>query len=80
MDRGWLTALFESIDGIESTIANSDVVIMRYGSPDDPGDTALRGRRCIIFWQQQRHWLHLGDVSLIDGTFVRLYRRKPGHD
>jgi len=76
MDHGWLTALFESIDGIEETIANSDVVLMRFGSPDDPGDTALRGRRCIIFWQQQRHWLHLGDVPLNDGTFVRLYRRK----
>jgi len=80
MDRSWLTALFESIDGIEETIANSDVVIMRYGSPDDPSDTALRGRRCIIFWQQQRHWLHMGDVALNDGTSVRLYRRKAYRD
>jgi hypothetical protein len=77
-NRGWLTALFESLDGIEETIAGSDVVLMRYGSPNDPNDTALRGRRCIVFWQQQRHWLHLGDVTLSDGTSVRLYRRKPG--
>ena len=53
---------------------------MRYGSPDDPSDTALRGRRCIIFWQQQRHWLHMGDVALNDGTSVRLYRRKAYRD
>jgi|GEM_PF-1643181 len=77
MDREWLTALFESLDGIEKTIGGADVVVMRYGSPDNPKDTALRGRRCIVFWQQQRYWLHLGDVPLSDGTSVRVYRHQP---
>ena len=76
-DRAWLVALFESLDGIEGTIADSDVVVMRYGSPNDPADTALRGRRCIVFWKQQRHWLRLRDLPLSDGTAVRVYRRRP---
>ncbi|MBJ96242.1 MAG: hypothetical protein CMP23_17410 [Rickettsiales bacterium] len=75
-DRPWLEALFESLQGIEQTIAQSDVVIMRFGNPSDPSDTALRGRRCIIFWQQQQDWRHLGDVDLADGTSIRLYRRR----
>jgi hypothetical protein len=73
-DRAWLNSMFGSLNDIEATISAADVVIMRYGSPTDPEDTALRGRRCLVFWSQARYWQHIGSVALEDGTSLRAYR------
>ena len=56
---------------------SADIVIMRYGTPDDPNDNALRGRRCIVFWPQEHRWQHIGSLGLADGTSLRVYRHAP---
>jgi len=76
-DRRWLTAMFESLEGIEATIDAADVVVMRYGTPDGARDSSLRGRRCLVFWSQQHNWRHTGTIDLVDGTSVEMYQRRP---
>ncbi len=74
-DKQWLTEKFGSLEQLEATIAAADIVIMRYGTPDDPDDSALRGRRCIVFWPQAHRWQQIGSLGLEDGTSLRLYRQ-----
>jgi hypothetical protein len=76
-DRRWLTAMFESIEGVEATIDAADVVIMRSGTPDASPDSGLRGRRCLVFWSQQHNWRQMGTIDLVDGTSVEMYQRRP---
>lgn len=73
-DEGALRDGHGSVARIDDRIAESDVVVMRWGAR--PGkDQILRGRRCLPFWAQQHRFVLGGEVPLRDGTAVRFYQR-----
>jgi hypothetical protein len=74
-DEEWMRAVWGSTQALRATIAEADVLLMRYGSPEQPGDTALRGRRCTVF--DARRFSLERELPLLDGTRLRIYFRNP---
>jgi len=73
-DEAWIASVWGSTEALIETIGKADILLMRYGSPDDQKDTALRGRRCTIF---DEHAFRLEkELPLLDGTKLRVYFRK----
>jgi hypothetical protein len=71
-DEDWVRAVWGSTEELSATIAEADVLLMRYGSLSEPnGDTALRGRRCTVFNQQQFRVAE--ELPLLDGTSLKIY-------
>jgi hypothetical protein len=75
-DQGWMTSMFESVDQVNAIIADADVVVMRYGALEGSEDTAIRGRRCKVFWEQADAWQVEGSVELGDGTEIRVFGKR----
>ena len=73
-DEEWMTSVWGSTEGLKETIAKADVLLMRWGSPNDPADNALRGRRCTIF--DERDFRLRDEFPLVDGTRLRVYFRR----
>ena len=73
-DEEWMTSVWGSTEGLKETIAKADVLLMRWGSPNDPADNALRGRRCTIF--DERDFRLREEFPLVDGTRLRVYFRR----
>ena len=72
----WMTSVFEGPAEVDRQIGRADVVVMRFGAPDDPNDRVLRGRRCDVFWSQ-REWFDVAaDLPLPDGTSWRIWAKK----
>jgi hypothetical protein len=77
-DAPWMVSVFEDLRNVEATIAAADVVLIRWGAREDEGgkeDEALRGRRCKVFWPQERDWVLGGSLPMEDGTELRFYLR-----
>ena len=72
-DEEWMRAMWGSAEALRATIAEADVLLMRYGSPEQPGDTALRGRRCTVF--DARRFRLERELPLLDGTRLRIHFR-----
>jgi len=74
-DERWMTAVFETPMQVERILAKADVVLMRYGTPSEGSDRAVRGRRCSVFWRQAENFVLGGSDAIGDGTEVRFYLR-----
>jgi hypothetical protein len=70
-DEDWMTSVWGSTEALAATIAQADVLLMRYGSLTDGADQALRGRRCTIF--DERAFTLRKELPLLDGTSLRVY-------
>jgi len=79
-DERWMTAVFETPMQVERILADADVVLMRYGTPSEGSDRAVRGRRCSVFWRQAENFVLGGSDAIGDGTEVRFYLRVGGVD
>jgi hypothetical protein len=74
-DEDWVRAVWGSTEALSATISEADVLLMRYGSLSEPnGDTALRGRRCTVFSEQQ--FSVAEELPLLDGTSLRIYFKR----
>jgi len=72
-DEEWMRSVWGSTEVLAATIAEADVLLMRYGTPSSSKDTALRGRRCTIFKEHQFQLQK--ELPLLDGTRLRIYFR-----
>ena len=80
-DEDWMTSVWGSTDTLAATIAQADVLLMRYGSPKanpqqtgEARDERLRGRRCTIFDESQ--FALEDELHFLDGTSLRVYFKK----
>jgi hypothetical protein len=73
-DEEWMTSVWGATDALRETISRADVLLMRWGNPNDPSDNALRGRRCTIF--DERDFRLRDEFPLVDGTSLRVYFRR----
>ena len=77
-DRAWIESVFESVPELDRMIGDVDVVVMRYGVPNDPADQAFRGRRCEVFWTRTEGFEQRVELPLQDGTSIRAWVRRRG--
>ena len=69
-----MTSVWGGTEALRETISNADVLLMRWGNPNEPSDNALRGRRCTIF--DERDFRLRDEFPLVDGTSLRVYFRR----
>ena len=57
-----------SPERLAETVRAADVVVVRWGSPRDTTDQAVRGRRCIVPWNQDGLFVRRGELVIGPGA------------
>ncbi|MEE2828295.1 MAG: hypothetical protein VX498_03825, partial [Myxococcota bacterium] len=73
-DEEWAQAVWGSVDGLKTTIAQADVVLVREGLPFRSEEEFNRGHRCSMF--DGEGFSSQGKVPLNDGTLLNIYFKR----